>query len=250
MKKLIAAVTTAGLLVVGTAGVAAAADSPTTKAPTTEAPARRHPALRAHRVKAALKIAATTIGIEPQALAQEIKDGKSVADVAKAHNVDPQKVIDAIDAAANKQIDDAVTAGKLDADKAATLKSKLPDRITKLVNGTLKGKAEHRVERAKLRRHARRGAVEVAASTIGIEPQALRDAVKGGQTVADVAKAHNVDPQKVIDALDAAAAKKIDDAVSSGKLQADRAAKLKDRLDQRIETLVNDTPHRKAGASS
>jgi uncharacterized protein (DUF433 family) len=250
MKKLIAAITTAGLLVVGTAGAAAAADSPTTKAPATEAPARRHPALRAHRVKAALKIAATTIGIEPKALAQEIKDGKSVADVAKAHNVDPQKVIDAIDAAANKKIDDAVTAGKLDADKAATLKSKLPDRIAKLVNGTLKGKAEHRVERAKLRRHARRGAVEIAASTIGIEPQALRDAVKSGQTIADVAKAHNVDPQKVIDALDAAAAKQIDDAVSSGKLQADRAAKLKDRLDQRIETLVNDTPHRQAGASS
>ena len=136
MKKLIAAVTTAGLLVVGTAGAAAAADSPTTKAPATEAPARRHPALRAHRVKAALKIAATTIGIEPKALAQEIKDGKSVADVAKAHNVDPQKVIDALDAAAAKQIDDAVSSGKLQADRAAKLKDRLDQRIETLVNDT------------------------------------------------------------------------------------------------------------------
>ncbi len=159
MKKLIAAVTTAGLLIVGTAGVAAAADSPTTKAPA--GAAQGHPALRRHRVKAALKLAATTIGIEPKALAQELKDGKSVADVAKSHNVDPQKVIDAIVAAANKKVDEAVSAGKIDADTAATIKERLPDRVAKLVNGTLKGK--HPVERAKLRRNARRGGVEVAA---------------------------------------------------------------------------------------
>jgi uncharacterized protein (DUF433 family) len=247
MKKLIAAVTTAGLLIVGTAGVASAADSSTTTAPV--AAAKGHnPALRAHRIKAALKLAASTIGIQPKDLAQQIKDGKSVADVAKAHNVDPQKVIDAVVNAADKKVDDAVTAGKLDSTKAATIKDRLPARVEKLVNGTLKGK--HPVARAELRRKARRGGVAVAASTIGITPQALRDAVKGGQTVADVAKAHNVDPQKVIDALDAAAAKKIDAAVTSGKLDSTRAGQLKDRIDQRIETLVNNTPHRAAGASS
>jgi transposase-like protein len=245
MKKLIAAVTTAGLLIVGTAGVAGAADTPTTKAPAAKsAPARA--ALRKGRLVGAVKIAATTIGIEPKALGQEIKDGKSVADVAKSHNVDPQKVIDAIDAAADKKVDEAVSAGKIDAARAATIKEKVPARVTKLVNGDLKGKV---ATRAKLRRHARRSGVALAASTIGIDTKALVDAVKGGQTVADVARAHNVDPQKVIDAVTAAANTKVDTAVTNGKLDADRAAKVKDRLDQRIATLVNNTPHRHAASS-
>jgi uncharacterized protein (DUF433 family) len=248
MKKLIAAVTTAGLLIVGTAGVASAADSTTTtKAPAaTSGKARR--ALGKGRLVAAVKIAATTIGVEPKALGQEIKAGTSVADVAKSHNVDPQKVIDAIDAAADKKVDEAVTAGKIDATRAATIKEKVPTRVAKLVNGELKGKGKTAVK-AKLRRHARRSGVKLAASTIGIDTKTLVDAVKGGQTVADVARSHNVDPQKVIDAVTTAANTKIDTAVTNGKLDADRAAKLKDRLDQRIATLVNDTPHRQAASS-
>jgi uncharacterized protein (DUF433 family) len=249
MKKLIAAVTTAGLLIVGTAGVAGAADStPTTKAPASaSAPAHRG-ALGKGRLVAAVKIAATTIGVEPKELGQEIKAGKSVADVAKSHNVDPQKVIDAIDAAADKKVDEAVTAGKIDAARAATIKAKVPTRVTKLVNGELKGKGKA-VAKAELRRHARRGGVKLAASTIGIDTKTLVDAVKGGQTVADVAKSHNVDPQKVIDAVTTAANTRIDTAVTNGKIDADRAAKLKDRLDQRIVKLVNDTPHKAAKSS-
>jgi hypothetical protein len=230
MKKLIAAVTTAGLLIVGTAGVASAADStPTTKAPAATS-GKAHRRLGKGRLVAAARIAATTIGVEPKALGEEIKAGKSVAEVAKSH------------------IDEAVTAGKLDATRAATIKEKVPTRVAKLVNGELKGTGKTAVK-AKLRRHARRSGVKLAASTIGIDTKALVDAVKGGQTVADVARSHNVDPQKVIDAVTTAANTKIDTAVTNGKLDADRAAKLKDRLDQRIATLVNDTPHRQAANS-
>ena len=60
MKKLIAAVTTAGLLVVGTAGIAAAADSPEGPAPAGVAHRRARVAL------AGIKVAATTIGVAPK----------------------------------------------------------------------------------------------------------------------------------------------------------------------------------------
>ena len=61
--------------------------------------------------------AATAIGITPVQLAQELKGGKSIADVATAHNVAVDKVVTAMVTAANKRIDDAVTAGKIDATK-------------------------------------------------------------------------------------------------------------------------------------
>jgi transposase-like protein len=239
MKKLIAAMATAGLLIVGTAGVATAADSPSTTTPSEKATSEKAQGHRARRIAAIGKIAAATIGIEPQALREAVKGGQSVAEVAQSHGVEPQAVVDAIVASVSTRVDEAVTAGKIDADRAATIKEKAPERVTKLVNAEYKGT---HAKRAKLRRHARRGAAVVAAKTIGIEPSALRDAVKGGQSVADVATSHDVEPQAVIDAVVSAANTRLDAAVSAGKVKAERATKIKAHLTERVTKLVNATP--------
>jgi len=55
-----------------------------------------------------LNTAASAIGITPQQLRQELA-GKSLADVARAHNVDPAKVEGALDAEANSRIGQAMT---------------------------------------------------------------------------------------------------------------------------------------------
>ena len=81
-----------------------------------------------------LEVAATAIGISVENLLSELGPNKSLADVAKAHGVDVQKVIDALVADATTHIDQAVTDGKLTAAQAATVKSTLVDRITKRVN--------------------------------------------------------------------------------------------------------------------
>jgi hypothetical protein len=81
-----------------------------------------------------LETAATAIGISVADLRSELGPTKSLADVAAAHGVDVQKVIDALVADATTHIDQAVTDGKLTAEQAATVKSTLVDRITKRVN--------------------------------------------------------------------------------------------------------------------
>jgi len=81
-----------------------------------------------------LEVAATAIGITVAELRTELGTTKSLADVAKAHNVDVQKVIDALVADATTHIDQAVTDGKLTAAQAATAQSTLVERITKRVN--------------------------------------------------------------------------------------------------------------------
>jgi ribosomal protein S20 len=90
-----------------------------------------------------------------------------------------------------------------------------------------------------------KGAAQVAADTIGISPAELRDAVKGGKTIAQVAEDHGKTGQEVIDAIVAAANTKIDKAVADGKLDAARAAQMKTKLVDRVTKLVNETPHRK-----
>jgi hypothetical protein len=81
--------------------------------------------------------AAKTIGISTQDLMKALASGQSVADVAKAHNVDPQKVIDALVADAKSKLDKAVAAGKLTQDEANQRLLKEAKVIGDLVNGTL-----------------------------------------------------------------------------------------------------------------
>jgi polyhydroxyalkanoate synthesis regulator phasin len=87
-------------------------------------------------VKGMVGVAANTIGVQPSDLASELKSGKSVADVANEHNVDPQTVVQAIVDAGNKRVDQAVTNGKLTSTQADKIKSRLSDAATKFVNHT------------------------------------------------------------------------------------------------------------------
>jgi hypothetical protein len=94
--------------------------------------------------------------------------------------------------------------------------------------------------RARVRiRRLLRGAAGVVTKTIGIDRPTLRQDLRNGQTIAQIATANNVDPQTVIDALVQAADKRIDTAVANGRLTPERAAKIKDRLPDRITNLVN-----------
>jgi hypothetical protein len=83
-----------------------------------------------------LSIAAQTIGISEADLRSALQNGQSIADVAKAHNVDEQKVIDAISAADTKAIDQAVTDGKLTPTQADQMKSNLPAHVKDEVERT------------------------------------------------------------------------------------------------------------------
>lgn len=97
-----------------------------------------HPGLRRHAAKGAVKTAADTIGIPPKDLVKELK-GKSLTDVANAHGVNPQTVADALVSKANERIDEAVTNGKISAEKAAEVKAKVPEKVSKLMTHVFDG---------------------------------------------------------------------------------------------------------------
>jgi hypothetical protein len=107
-------------------------------------------------------------------------------------------------------------------------------------------KAAHQ-ERKANRTERRQEMVAVAAKTLGLSSQDLTAALKGGKTLKQVAESRNVEPQKVIDALVAAADERVDAAVSSGKLDGGRADKVKERVAARIERLVNEGARRRGG---
>jgi hypothetical protein len=80
---------------------------------------------------------------------------------------------------------------------------------------------------------------KLAADTIGIPAKELRQDVKGGQSISEVAEAHGVSTQTVVDAVVNDLSGRLDKAVSDGKITQERADKIKDRLPERITNLVN-----------
>src|SRR4051794_26583872 len=88
MKKLVAAVTVAGVLAVGgSAAWAAQPDGPGGSGVSGDGAPQQ--GRRGHGARLALQTAATTIGVSPEDLSTQIRGGKTVAAVAGEHNVDP-----------------------------------------------------------------------------------------------------------------------------------------------------------------
>jgi len=90
--------------------------------------------------------------------------------------------------------------------------------------------------------------LEAAAEAIGIEADALREALQSDQTIAQVAEANGVEPQAVVDALVADVSARIDQKVADGDLTQEEADEKKAELPERITALVNgERPERAEG---
>jgi hypothetical protein len=147
LRTVIATAATAAVLASSGVAIAGATTGSDTKAapeaPAAATPSAAKPAVggrfRVHRrirrlLRGAGGVVTKTIGIDRKTLREELRSGKTIAQIATDHNVSPQTVIDALVAAADKKIDAAVQAGKLGSDRAARIEQRLPARITELVN--------------------------------------------------------------------------------------------------------------------
>lgn len=86
--------------------------------------------------KNALKTVADTLGLAPKDLLEQLKAGKTIAEIAGPKT---DAVTQALTAQANAAIDKAVADGKLPADKAADAKARAAAHITKFVNEAHRG---------------------------------------------------------------------------------------------------------------
>lgn len=189
----------------------------------------RHPRL----VRAAMNTAADTIGISVADLRSALRDGKTVADVASEHGVEAQAVVDAIVSKGTQRIDEALANGEITQAQADQAKAKLATAAATFVNETPHPRPG--IDR----RRVRQGVLKTAADTIGVSEADLRAALRDGQSIADVATAHGVEPQTVVDALVAAGTQHIDQALANGRITQERADAAKAKLAERAAQVVD-----------
>lgn len=81
-----------------------------------------------------IQAVATKLGITPQALVSEVRAGKSLAQVAQAHNVTRDELKATMRAALKADLDKAVAAGKLTQAREDEMLAKFDQRVDKLID--------------------------------------------------------------------------------------------------------------------
>ena len=190
-----------------------------------------------------LAAAAKVLGITEAELKTELQAGKSVADVAKAKNIDLATVKAALLAEAKAHIDAEVAAGKHTAAEGATKLAEMTSRIdTMLTTAGLPARGPHG-EGGKGGPGGKGGSGKfmsaTLATTLKLTQEELKTQLHSGKSLADVAKAQNVDIADVKSVLKSDFSAHLAEEVTSGKhTQAEADAKLAE-FTTNLDTMVN-----------
>jgi len=133
-KKVLATVTAAGILTLGGASVAYAADGSagTTGGGATATAGAKHPGAFREARKAAFTAAADALGMTPKQLREAMKSGpQSIAGVAGDKT---GAVVDAVTSALNQKLDEAVANGTIPSARADKVRTRIPTAVQRFVN--------------------------------------------------------------------------------------------------------------------
>jgi hypothetical protein len=185
--------------------------------------------------------AAKYLGLSEADLRTKLRDGQSLADIAKAQSRDLDGLKTAILDAAKADLDKAVADKKLTQTQADDLYNGLKSHIDDLVaaNGKLRFRGPGGPG---IMRFGFGADTAAAAKYLGLDESALRDKLRNGQSLADVAKAQNKDVQGLEDAIVASQKARLDKAVSDKKLTQSQADDILAELKSHVADLVNAKP--------
>jgi hypothetical protein len=175
-----------------------------------------------------LKTASTFLGISVTELGNELKSGKTLAEIATAKGKKPADLITALTNAAKTNLDAAVAAGWITQKQADAVLEGLTKAVTELVND---GPPVPRIKHA--------GPLNAAATYLGMSVEDLFTALKGGKTLAQVAADKGKTVDGLVSALTADAKAKLDKAVTAGDITQAQANALMTKLTERVTDMVN-----------
>jgi uncharacterized protein (DUF433 family) len=180
-----------------------------------------------------LEIVAEVLGMTVDEVREAVAGGQTIAELAEAQGVPLQDVADALVAAEAERLQQAVEDGRLTQEEADERIARIEENILeRLESGERGGPGGPRGSRG--------SHLEVVAEVLGMTTDEVREAVAGGQTIAELAEAQGVPLQDVADALVAAKTERLQQAVEDGRLtqeEADeRIARMEEDILERLES--------------
>ncbi len=180
-----------------------------------------------------LKAAAQYLGLSRGALTKDLRSGQTLAQIAQAHGKSVSGLQAALLASVKARLDKAVAAGRITAAQEQQRLAAAQTRIAQLVARPLK------VGNAKAAKAARGVLLRAAATYLGLQPQALRQQLRSGSSLSQIATAQGKSVSGLQAAMLAAVKAKLDRQVAAGRLTATQEQRLLARAAKRIERLVN-----------
>jgi DNA-binding phage protein len=184
--------------------------------------------------------AAEYLGMTQADLREALRGGKSLAQVARDRGKSVDGLVDALMTNAEAKLDRAVEAGKLTEAEKREMLSGLRERLTELVNGRFPEPPERRGFGF---RHDGPGPFamkfEAAAEYLGMTQADLREALRSGKSLAQVARDRGKSVDGLVDALVANAEAKLDRAVEAGRLTEAEKREMLSGLRERLTDVVN-----------
>jgi hypothetical protein len=148
-----------------------------------------------------LDAAAEALGLSVDELRTKLEGGATLAEIAAEQGVEVDTLVAAIVADATTDIDAKVEAGEIDEARATEIKDGLLERVTAMVNGEFRGGHGPGGGGPGGFGHHRGAHLETAAEVLGLEPDALAEELRSGQTLAEIAAEQDVAVDTLIDAL-------------------------------------------------
>lgn len=81
--------------------------------------------------------------------------------------------------------------------------------------------------------------VEAVAEALGFDADELKEAWKAGTTLKDFAASKGMEEATLVEKLVKERTERIDQAVADGKIDADRAAEMKEKVEERVTAMIN-----------
>jgi hypothetical protein len=180
---------------------------------------------------AALAVVGASGAVAADKLTPKEQSKAVVADAAKQLGVDPAKLTDALQKALENRIDEAVKAGWLTEAQGKTMKQRIENDDFPLFGGP------GFVQRGFAHRGFRD--LDAASTYLGVSEDALRQRLRDGDTLADVAKDKGKSVEGLVTAIVAATTKRIDEAVAAGRITKAQRDEIVAGLKQRSTAIVN-----------
>ena len=156
-----------------------------------------------------------------------------LADAARQLGVDPAALREALQQALQNRVDAAVADGRLTEEQGERLKQRIEKDRLPLFPGS-----------RRLDRHGRPfgatvGKLGVAGEYLGLSREELLEELRDGKTPAELARERGKSVDGLVEALRRAVEERLDDAVEEGKLTDERRRAILERVERRLEALVN-----------
>ena len=182
------------------------------------------------------------LGLTEAQLLKQLQSGKSLADIAKAQGKTTSGLEQAITAAAKTRLDKAVANKRLTAAQEQKILSALSARMNDLVNNTQFGAAKPGFGFGR----AAFGVgplpeITAAAKYLGLTKAQLRQQLRSGKTLAQIAKAQGKSTSGLEQAITASVKARLDKAVANKRITSAQEQKLLKALSTGIDAMVNNT---------